>query len=230
LAQALAQKTQAQVLFYGLDPRADLWADQIESLGVEGIHFRLHYHNETVYVRVPLIGRHSVHIILRTAAVGLAEGLTWQEIIDGLHGGQPQLRLVAAHTAQGAVILGDTYEANPESTMAALNLLDQMSGRKIAVLGDMLISGASEIQSNFIVGGRVAEVCSLLVTVGEGGKAIAEAASTAGMRPWAVLSLKDNQAVVDHLNKILLKGDVVLVKGSYRLHMDRIINELEVES
>lgn len=61
----MAEKTNAKVLFYGLDPSAHLWADQIEGLGLQGIRFRLHYKNEQLHLRVPLIGRHSVHTALR---------------------------------------------------------------------------------------------------------------------------------------------------------------------
>jgi len=68
----MADKTSARVLFYGLSPAADLWADQVEGLGLEGIRFRLHYRNEVLHLRVPMLGRHSVHTALRTAAVGLA--------------------------------------------------------------------------------------------------------------------------------------------------------------
>jgi len=226
----MAEKTRAQVFYYGLDPHADLWADQIEGLGLEGIRFRLHYHNETLYLRVPLIGRHSVHTVLRAAAVGLIEGLTWQEIANGLQGGQSQLRLVAVHTDNGALILDDTYNASPESTLAALNLLEEMSGRKIAVLGDMLELGPYEQQGHEMVGVRAAEVCSLLVTVGERGKLIADAARQAGLHPWAVTWFENVPDVIEHLKSRLLPGDVVLIKGSHGLRMDRIVAALESES
>ncbi|MBT4511890.1 MAG: UDP-N-acetylmuramoyl-tripeptide--D-alanyl-D-alanine ligase, partial [Chloroflexi bacterium] len=97
----MAEKTQARVFYYGLDPQADLWADQVEGLGLDGIRFRLHYRNEVLHLRVPLIGRHSVHTALRAAAVGLIEGLSWQEIIGGLRSGHTQLRLVAVRTSSG---------------------------------------------------------------------------------------------------------------------------------
>ena len=116
---------------YGLDPAAELWADDIESMGLEGIRFRLHYHNEVLYLRVPLIGAHSVHTALRAAAVGLVEGLTWGEIIDGLRQSTTQLRLVAVRTNNGALILDDSYNASPESTLAALNLLEELDGRQL---------------------------------------------------------------------------------------------------
>ena len=57
----MANKTKAKVLYYGLDPAAHIWADEIEGLGLQGIRFRLHYKNEELHMRVPLIGRHSVH-------------------------------------------------------------------------------------------------------------------------------------------------------------------------
>jgi len=72
----MEEKTRAQVFFYGLSSESDLWADNVEGQGLEGIRFRLHYKRETLHVRVPLIGRHSVHTALRAAAVGLVEGLT----------------------------------------------------------------------------------------------------------------------------------------------------------
>jgi UDP-N-acetylmuramoyl-tripeptide--D-alanyl-D-alanine ligase len=230
LVRPMAEKTRAHIFYYGLDPHADLWADQIESFGLEGIRFRLHYHNETLHFRVPLIGRHSVHTVLRAAAVGLIEGLTWQEIANGLQGGQSQLRLVAVHTDNGALILDDTYNASPESTLAALNLLEEMGGRRIAVLGDMLELGPYEQQGHEMVGVRAAEVCSLLITIGERGKMIAKAAQEAGMRSWAVNWFENVPEVIEHLKSKLLPGDVVLIKGSHGLRMDRIVSALESES
>ncbi|OQY22064.1 MAG: hypothetical protein B6I35_06975 [Anaerolineaceae bacterium 4572_32.2] len=82
--RGMAQATRARVFYYGLSPEADLWADHIEGLGLDGIRFRLHHEGETLHVKIPLLGRHSVHTALRAAAAGLVEGLTWQEIIEGL--------------------------------------------------------------------------------------------------------------------------------------------------
>ncbi len=156
--RGMAEKTRARVFFYGLDPQADLWADHVEGLGLEGIRFRLHYRHEVLHLRVPLIGRHSVHAALRAAAVGLVEGLTWQEIVNGLRSQHAQLRLVAVKTDTGALILDDTYNASPESTLAALNLLSEIDGRRVAVLGDMLELGQYERQGHEMVGARAAEV------------------------------------------------------------------------
>jgi len=223
----MANKTKARVFFYGLDPQADLWADDVVGLGLDGIRFRLHFRNETLHLRVPLIGRHSVHTALRAAAVGLAEGLTWQEIVDGLRSEHTQLRLVAVRTQNGALILDDTYNASPESTLAALNLLEELGGRKIAVLGDMLELGPYEVRGHEMVGVRAAEVVDELVTVGELGQIIADAAHRAGLRAGAITSLENTQKAVEFLKPRLEKDDVVLVKGSHGMRMDRIVAALE---
>lgn len=223
----MEEKTRARIFFYGLSPQADLWADGVEGIGLEGIRFRMHYRRETLHVRVPLIGRHSVHTALRAAAVGLAEGLTWQEIFDGLRQGHMQLRLVAVRSQSGALLLDDTYNASPESMLAALNLLGELEGRKIAVLGDMLELGQYERQGHEMVGMRAAQVAARLLTLGARAHMIAQAARRAGMKKAAILEFEELPPVVEWLQKNLDEHDVVLVKGSHGLRMDRIIAALE---
>ena len=224
----MEEKTRAQVFFYGLTPDSDLWADNVEGLGLEGIRFQLHYKREILHVRVPLIGRHSVHTALRAAAFGLVEGLIWQEVFDGLNQGHTQLRLVAVRSKTGALILDDTYNASPESMLAALNLLDELDGRKIAVLGDMLELGQYERQGHEMVGHRAAKVSEILLTLGSRAKIIAEAARRSGMKKSSVLEFEELEQIVHWLDENLSKNDSVLIKGSHGLRMDRIVNVLEV--
>lgn len=223
----MAENTKAKVLFYGLDPQAHLWADQIEGLGLQGIRFCLHYKNEQLFIRVPLIGQHSVHTALRAAAVGLVEGLTWQEIIYGLQQGHAQLRLAAVSTPNGALILDDTYNASPDSVLAALNLLEELQGNKWAVLGDMLELGPYEEQGHEMVGVRAAQIVKKLVTVGERAKIIARAARRSGLPANAITSVNSNEEATKVLKSSLKQDDVVLVKGSHGLHMEKIVYALE---
>lgn len=227
LVMGMRSRTQARVFTYGLDPAADLWADQIESLGLSGIHFRMHHRHETLHVKVPLLGQHSVHTALRAAAVGLVEGLTWQEIIGGLQAvGVTQLRLVAVKGPGGALMLDDTYNASPESVIAALNLLRDLDGRRVAVLGDMLELGAQEVAGHRMVGLRAREVAHLLITIGPRATLIAEAARTAGMKPEAIIELRTTDAAIAYLRGRIGAGDVVLLKGSRGMRLDKIIPEL----
>ena len=225
----MAKKTNARIFFYGLTSESDLWADHIEGLGLDGIRFRLHYRNESIHVHLPLIGRHSVHTALRATAVALIEGLTWQEIIDGLRDGRDQLRLVAARSQCGALILDDTYNASPASTLAALSLLQEMSGRKIAVLGDMLELGQYEAQGHEMVGLRAAEIADMLLTLGERAHIIARAARQAGMPKEKIYEFEDTDDVTAWLDENLTENDSLLLKGSRGLRMDRIVNALEAE-
>jgi len=224
--RGMAQVTQARVFYYGLSPEADLWADHIDGLGLEGIRFQLHYRGEALYVKIPLLGRHSVHTALRATAVGLVEGLTWQEIIEGLRGPSPQLRLVAVPGPKGAIILDDTYNASPASTIAALNLLDELDGRKIAVLGDMLELGDYEREGHEKVGMRALEVADVLITVGPRGRIIGEAAVRWGMPDDRVHSVEESVEAVALLEHMVTSDDVILVKGSRAVRMEEIVNAL----
>ncbi len=225
--RAMADQTQAEVFFYGMSPEADLWADGVEGLGLDGIRFRLHHGSETIYLHVPLIGRHSVHTVLRAAAVGLIEGMTWQDIVRGLQSKHAQLRLVAVKAESGAIILDDTYNASPESTMAALNLLEELTGRKVAVLGDMLELGQYEHQGHEMVGARAAEVVDELITIGDRARIIAEAAYVAGLPRDRITIFSNNGEAIAHLRERLSEGDVVLVKGSRGMQMETIVSALE---
>jgi UDP-N-acetylmuramoyl-tripeptide--D-alanyl-D-alanine ligase len=223
MVAAMADRTQAGIFTYGLDPKADLWADSIDSLGLDGISFRLHYRGETLHVKVPMLGRHSVHTALAAAAVGLVDDLNWQEILDGLQEPRGQLRLAVVPGINGSTILDDTYNASPDSTLAALNLLADLTGRKIAVLGDMLELGKYESEGHEKVGVRAASVLNSLITVGELGRMIGEIALEAGMTPENVYFAADNAEAIKRLHEILQPDDTVLIKGSRALQMEEIV-------
>ena len=236
LVRKMACQTRAQVFFYGMDETIDLWADNVESLGLEGILFWMHFRQnkncpaEILQLRVPLIGRHSVQTVLRAAAVGLVDGLTWQEIVSGLRSVSNELRLIAVRTKNGALILDDTYNASPELMLAALNLLNDLEGRKVAVLGDMLELGLYEQRGHEMVGIRAAEVVDELVTLGERGRIIAQAALDAGLPTNKITILDLPEQVIQYLQPGLKPNDVVLVKGSNLMKMDRIVAALEYQS
>jgi UDP-N-acetylmuramoyl-tripeptide--D-alanyl-D-alanine ligase len=155
------------------------------------------------------------------------EGLTWHEIGYGLQQSHTQLRMVAVRTEIGALLLDDTYNASPESTLAALNLLNDLQGRRIAVLGDMLELGPYEKEGHELVGLRAAQVCAQLIAVGEKGKMIAEAAVQGGMHTNRVLWAATVSEALEFLRTLLREDDIVLIKGSHGLRMDRIVTELE---
>ncbi|OGO15416.1 MAG: hypothetical protein A2Z14_05060 [Chloroflexi bacterium RBG_16_48_8] len=227
LVRQMAECTKARVFYYGLSPQADIWASDIEGLGLEGVRFVLHHRGDSLHVRVPLLGRHSVHTVLRVAAVGLMENLTWEEIIAGLRTSQSQLRLVAVQGPGGSLIMDDTYNAAPTSVIAGLNLLSELDGRRIAVLGDMLELGEFEERGHRMVGVRVADIADELITVGQRAKWIAEEAILSGLPETNVVIVEDKDAAIDYLHNRIGEGDVVLIKGSRAMQMDQIVAALE---
>lgn len=227
LVRPMSERTQARVFYYGLSPDADLWASDVKGLGLEGVRFVLHYQGEAIHVRVPMLGRHSVHTALRATAVGLVEGLSWEEIVNGLQSTKSQLRLVAVQGPDGSLLLDDTYNAAPSSVIAALNLLAELEGRRIAVLGDMLELGDFEERGHRMVGVRAAQVADELIAVGERAQWIADEALKAGLYEDQVLVLSDSPAAIEYLRDRVGQGDVVLVKGSRGMEMELIVAALE---
>jgi UDP-N-acetylmuramoyl-tripeptide--D-alanyl-D-alanine ligase len=235
----MAEVTKARIFRYGLTPEADLWADEISGAGMEGIRFRFHHREaqsgkaESLYVRVPLLGRHSVHTALRAAAVGLMEGLSWEEIVAGLQSHTTQIRLVVVPGINGSTLIDDTYNASPNSMVAALNLLNDISpeknGRRVAVLGDMRELGDYSDEGHKIVGRRAADVVDILITVGELGKAIGEEARAAGLTSERLFVTKTSDEAISLIQRAIHAHDMVLVKGSRAVGMDQIVPAISRE-
>jgi UDP-N-acetylmuramoyl-tripeptide--D-alanyl-D-alanine ligase len=195
---------------------------------MEGVRFVLHHKEEVIHAKVPLLGRHSVHTALRATAVGLIEGMSWHEIMSGLQDSTVQLRLVSVPGIKGSLLLDDTYNASPASTVAALNLLDDLSGRKMAVLGEMAELGPYEEEGHRKVGCRAADVADILVTVGSRAGLMAEEALACGMSPSTVIKVDTNVQAIECLHQLIQSGDIVLVKGSRSMAMEEIVASLQV--
>jgi UDP-N-acetylmuramoyl-tripeptide--D-alanyl-D-alanine ligase len=243
--RSMAGLTRARVFTYGLNPASDLWADEIRGEGLDGIHFRVHHGHDSFYLHLPMLGRHSVHTALRGAAVGLVEGMSWTEIIAGLRQVRGQLRLMVVAGLRDTTLIDDTYNASPESMLAALNLLEDLihpAGKKsqpgqrgVAVLGDMYELGTFEEEGHRLVGGRAAQVLDLgpvgsihgkLVTVGSRARWIAAEALASGMPAADVHITETNADAIAVLQGLIQPGDIVLVKGSRATGMESVVDAL----
>ncbi len=227
LVRSMAEHTKARIFFYGLSPKADLWADNIEGLGMDGLRFSLHYQRDVINLKVPLIGKHAIHTILRSVALALVEQLSWDEIITGLQYGRSQLRMVVVKMKNGVTLLDDSYNSSPDSALAALDLLSEMEGFKVAVLGDMLELGSFEKAGHLKVGTRVAETCSKFIAIGHRSKIMVDAAVEAGMKTDNIEWYPDVPEAIRSIDKLFNAGDVVLVKGSLGMGMARIVTAME---
>lgn len=229
--QKMARLSQAPIFSYGLSPDADLWADQIQSAGLEGIRFRFHYRRssnktETLHVHLPLLGRHSVHTALRAAALGLVSELTWEEIIRGLQDINAQVRIEITPGVHHSTIIDDTYNASPPSSIAALNLLSDLKGRRIAVLGDMLELGSYEETGHRLVGRKAADVADILLTVGPRARWIADEAIVGGLEASRVHYFDKLEDALAALQQLIQPGDQILIKGSRAIGMEKLVSAL----
>ena len=178
----MADKTQASVLFYGCTDEADLQASDIQSHGLDGISCTLTWQGQTHSVTSPLLGEFSVYTILRAVAVALSEGIDWETIIEGLKTSRNPLRMKQMTLPNGVTVIDDTYNAAPESTVAALELLAELPGRRVAILGDMLELGPYEQSGHESVGKAAAKAADYLILVGERSRITAQAAISAGFQ------------------------------------------------
>jgi UDP-N-acetylmuramoyl-tripeptide--D-alanyl-D-alanine ligase len=221
--RAMKDRGVARVTMYGLTPGLDVWASHVESHGLEGVSFRIHWGGKSVAVRTHLPGSHNVYTALAASAAGLALGLTLEEVAARLRQAPNSARLVVVTAASGATLIDDSYNASPASVVAALDLLAEMKGRRVAVLGDMLELGSYEEEGHRLVGRRVGEVADLLVAVGQRGHIIGEEALRQGMAESKVLFAAGTFDAAAFIGEHTGAGDYILVKGSRGMRMEEIV-------
>lgn len=220
-------KTQARIFSYGIKESADLTAVDIETLGLEGVACTLIHQGKKHPVRSPLLGEFSVYTILCAAAAALVEGMSWDAIESALQSSHFDLRLHHRSLSNGATILDDTYNASPESTIAALKFLQSLDGRRVAVLGDMLELGQYELAGHQSVGEFAAKAVDVLILVGPRSKTIAESAMKAGFPSSNLQWYPDSNQAAQPTAEIIQKDDMVLIKGSNSMRMDIILQAVE---
>ena len=222
----MAHMTQAEILSYGVKIQADLMAKDIQTHELEGISCVLSYHGVEHPIRSPLLGAFSVYTILCATAAALTGGLDWEMISSGLAHSRLDLRLHPFTLPDGTTILDDTYNASPTSTIAALELLQALAGRRVAILGDMLELGQYEHSGHYTVGQVAATAADALILVGQRTKIIADAAIAHGFPQDQLNWFADSDQAAQHVAGLIQKGDRVLIKGSNSMRMDRILRAL----
>jgi UDP-N-acetylmuramoyl-tripeptide--D-alanyl-D-alanine ligase len=217
------------VRYYGLSPEAEVRAEDVVGRGLRGVEFTLVHGGRRLRVRMPLLGVQSVHAALAGTTVALAHGLDLEEAAAGLGQISPSLRIVVEPGINGVRLIDDSYNMSPESALAALNLLEELEGRKVAVLGDMFELGAYEEQGHRQVGQRAGHVADVLVTVGTRARWIADEARRVAHPPATVQETTDHAEAIVFLERTMRPGDNVLVKGSRGMEMERLVAALRRE-
>ena len=223
----LAARTRASIVRYGFDPSADVGAEEVRSRGEGGMSFVLRAHGERCRVSTPALGRHSVHNALAAAAVALAAGLDLAAVAEGLARGFSAPHRSSLVRAGEWRILDDSYNAAPDSMIAALELLGTLPGRRVAVLGEMLELGETAAEGHRRVGERAAGVVDLLLVVGAGAAGIADGAASAGLPARRIHRVGDRYEALRVLGRELRAGDVILLKASRGAALDLLVEQLE---
>jgi UDP-N-acetylmuramoyl-tripeptide--D-alanyl-D-alanine ligase len=223
---AMAAHARCTVVRYGLGAGADVRAESIEDFGLDGFAFRMIAGGQSVTVRTPLIGRHNVHNCLAAATVALADGMSLAEIADALATATNPLRLKRLPGPNGSTLIDDTYNANPASMNAALDLLAAAArgGRRIAVLGDMFELGDEEERLHRELGERAAAVADLVILTGPRSRWTAEAARAAGGAE--VRYVEDRDELAEAIVAVVKRDDVVLLKASRGMEFERVVEAL----
>lgn len=221
---AMAPRTRARVLTFGTHSQADIRASDIHGRGLAGVEFTLSYLGCSHRVMSPVPGVSLVSNALAAIAVAVAGGAGVEQAADALTHARIQPKLQAKVAASGATILDDSYNANPASMAAALEVLHEMPGRRYALLGDMLELGPEEVHGHRSVGEHAARVVDTLFTVGPRGAQIATAARAVGAQSVRHFDTRDE--AIEALRVNLGHGDVLLVKASLGLGLSTVVAEL----
>lgn len=218
-----------RTVFYGMEDGVDYQAYNIKTDGENGTYFEVSISNKEYMVHVPAPGIHNVHNSLAAIAVGVELSIPIEKIIKGISEFKPDKMRLNILSHDGIRIINDAYNASPQSMVAAIDVLKDIgvNSRTVAILGDMLEMGKWALKEHINVGRYVASKgVDYLVTLGENGRNIAQGALNAGLSSERVFSFDSTEQIVGFLRQFLDKGDVVLVKGSRGMKMEKIVDEM----
>ena len=220
----LARLTKARVVLYGESPDAELRATAVESRGLDGISFTVSYDGASARAALPLPGRHLVTASLAAIGAAVSLGVPLDEAAVGLGTLEPPAHRMSVRRTDRITVIDDSYNASPAAVHAALALLREVPGRRVAVLGDMRELGALSADAHEDVGRDAARSAQVIVGVGELAATIVTAARAAGHGDAHPAANAAEALIL--LQRALLDGDTVLVKGSRALALDKLADAL----
>lgn len=229
---ALAAGFAGRRVTFGRGPSFDVRAEDVRPEGLAGFRVRLGYGRERTEILLPFLNEAAVADLLAAAAVSFALGLGLDDVAPAATSLRPSAgRGLLIEAPGGLRVYDDSYNSSPRALEAVLQSLGRLpAARKIAVLGDMLELGPRGEDFHRQAGETVARTgWDILVAVGRLAAEMARAAVAAGMREEAVLHFDNAEAASAALPALLRPGDLVLVKGSHAMRMERIVARLRSE-
>ena len=223
LLRSLEEQPEQPILYFGTDESLNVYATDIRQ--DDTLCFTAHDDGgDSFPVRLHVEGSHYVPDALAAVTVGLAMGVTPANIRTGLDCFRNMSGRQEVLEIGGITFIKDCYNAGPESMEAALKVLGKKPGRRVAVLGDMLELGACTAAEHYRVGRLAAAKSDLVFAFGPNAERVVNGCITGGMEKFHVQGFTEMDKIIAALKRMLLPGDVVLVKGSHGMHMEQIID------
>ena len=210
--------------YFGIqNPECDVLGSNISQQ--DGIlSFQVHSGSLTFPAELSLEGEHYVPDALAAISVGLEMGVDAAKIQERLSRFRNMAGRQEILEIRGCTVIKDCYNAGPESMAAALNVLGHKPGRHIAVLGDMLELGVCTQAEHYRIGRIAAEKADVLMAYGPNAPRVIGGAITGGMNDRCAKAYDDQKKLSEALGRIARPGDVILVKGSRGMHMERVLD------
>jgi len=226
----LASDYPGQKITLGIEHPADVMAKEVRLRGAEGTSFTLILEGEVVEIHLPLLGRHFIPNALSAMAVACLFGVEVKEAKKALENFQRfPMRMEVVSLQGGKTVINDAYNANPYSMEFALETLVEVKGkgRTIAVLGDMLELGNFTKEAHQRIGQKVSQLSiDFLLAMGEEAPVVVESAIRYGFPTERAKVVESHSEAVSLLRQIVQNGDWILVKGSRRMAMEKIVEGL----
>jgi UDP-N-acetylmuramoyl-tripeptide--D-alanyl-D-alanine ligase len=229
-----AEKFSGKIKYFGLESQADIFGsyyeidyEKGEKRCPRGFSYKADANGLVKTVSVEgCVGRQYMYATLCALAVGLALDLDFDEMILALKKFEaPGGRMNLVPGVKRSLIIDDSYNSSPVALAEALATLESLkiSGKKIAVLGDMLELGPHTVEAHKKAGEKAGSFCALLFTVGLRAQNIATGALEAGMSEKNILQYEDSRRVGKEIGRYIKAGDAILVKGSQGMRMERVV-------
>lgn len=231
------------ILTYGFGSGADVKGDNYAIGGAEDktnldthlyMSFKIAYNGSTVPIRIRgLLGHSQAYAVLAAASIGLALGMNLLEIAEGISGYvSPPGRTKLLKGIKSSWIIDDSYNSSPLAALSAMETLEVFEDyRKIAVLGDMLELGEYMEKAHRNLGVKAAEICDIIIAVGSRAKFIYDKALSCGFNKENIFYFDQHQ--IEEAGKFLREkihsGDMILIKGSQEMRMEKIVKEIMAE-
>lgn len=224
LLRCLDQKPQQRITYFGCSEGCDVQAVDVRQKG-DRLRFRVAAGRLSFPVELTLEGEHYVGDAMAAVAVGLKLAVPSDRIVESLAAFQNISGRQEIFQAGAYTIINDCYNAGPESMAAALGVLGNRPGRRIAVLGDMLELGDCAQAEHYKVGRIAAEKADMVFAYGPHASRVIDGTLTGGMPENMGRAFESREEMTKALKRMAKPGDVLLFKASHGMHLELVLED-----